>query len=114
MRVRTCRASYSRARSSFNRRWSGRRRGGPAPGPPRAPTTRWPAEPAGPGGPGAIGAAPGGPPAAEPGLGPIDDFARFVRLANRLGMQVALDIAFQASPDHPWVREHPGWFRHRP
>src|SRR5205085_10475371 len=42
------------------------------------------------------------------------DFDRFVRLANRLGMEVALDIAFQASPDHPWVREHPGWFRHRP
>ena len=37
-----------------------------------------------------------------------------MRLANRLGLDVALDIAFQASPDHPWVREHPEWFRHRP
>jgi len=67
-----------------------------------------------PGSPWAIGSAAGGHTAIEPGLGTLDDFDRFVRLANRLGMDVALDIAFQASPDHPWVREHPGWFRHRP
>jgi starch synthase (maltosyl-transferring) len=72
------------------------------------------AAPGDPGSPWAIGAAAGGHTAVEPGLGTIDDFDRFVRLANRLGMEVALDIAFQASPDHPWVREHPGWFRHRP
>jgi starch synthase (maltosyl-transferring) len=67
-----------------------------------------------PGSPWAIGSAAGGHTAVEPGLGTIDDFDRFVRFANRLGMEVALDIAFQASPDHPWVRQHPGWFRHRP
>jgi len=72
------------------------------------------AEPGDPGSPWAIGSAAGGHTAIEPGLGTIDDFDRFVRLANRLGLQVALDVAFQASPDHPWVREHPGWFRHRP
>ena len=67
-----------------------------------------------PGSPWAIGSEAGGHTAIEPGLGTIEDFDRFVRLANRLGMEVALDIAFQASPDHPWVREHPAWFRHRP
>ncbi|HEY3162243.1 MAG TPA: alpha-1,4-glucan--maltose-1-phosphate maltosyltransferase [Vicinamibacterales bacterium] len=72
------------------------------------------AVPGEPGSPWAIGAAAGGHTAIEPGLGTLDDFDRFVRLANRLGLDVALDIAFQASPDHPWVREHPGWFRHRP
>ena len=49
-----------------------------------------------------------------PELGTLDDFDRFVGVANRLGLEVALDIAFQASPDHPWVREHPEWFRQRP
>jgi starch synthase (maltosyl-transferring) len=70
--------------------------------------------PGDPGSPWAIGSAAGGHTAVEPGLGTIDDFDRFVRLANRLGLDVALDIAFQTSPDHPWVREHPEWFRHRP
>ena len=72
------------------------------------------ASPADPGSPWAIGSAAGGHTAIEPGLGTLDDFDRFVRMANRLGLEVALDIAFQASPDHPWVREHPEWFRHRP
>jgi starch synthase (maltosyl-transferring) len=72
------------------------------------------ASPGDPGSPWAIGAAAGGHTAIEPALGTLDDFDRFVRMANRLGLDVALDIAFQASPDHPWVREHPGWFRHRP
>jgi len=67
-----------------------------------------------PGSPWAIGAAEGGHTAVEPGLGTLEDFDRFVGVANRLGLEVALDIAFQASPDHPWVREHPEWFRHRP
>ena len=71
-------------------------------------------EPGDPGSPWAIGAAEGGHTAVEPGLGTIADFDRFVSLANRLGLEVALDIAFQASPDHPWVREHPEWFKHRP
>jgi starch synthase (maltosyl-transferring) len=72
------------------------------------------AQPGDPGSPWAIGSAAGGHTAIDPGLGTIDDFDRFVAAARRLGMEVALDIAFQASPDHPWVREHPGWFRHRP
>ena len=70
--------------------------------------------PADPGSPWAIGAAEGGHTAVEPGLGTLDDFDRFVDTASHLGLDVALDIAFQASPDHPWVREHPEWFRHRP
>jgi starch synthase (maltosyl-transferring) len=72
------------------------------------------AAPGDPGSPWAIGSSAGGHTALEPGLGGFDDFDRFVALANRLGLAVALDIAFQASPDHPWVREHPQWFRHRP
>ena len=72
------------------------------------------ASPGDPGSPWAIGSPAGGHTAVEPGLGTLDDFDRFVRLANRLGLEVALDIAVQTSPDHPWVREHPEWFRHRP
>jgi starch synthase (maltosyl-transferring) len=72
------------------------------------------AAPGDPGSPWAIGAEEGGHTAIEPGLGTFDDFDRFVDLANRLGLHVALDVAFQASPDHPWVREHPEWFKHRP
>ena len=72
------------------------------------------AEPGDPGSPWAIGSPDGGHTAVDPGLGTIEDFDRFVHVANRLGLEVALDIAFQASPDHPWVREHPEWFKHRP
>ena len=67
-----------------------------------------------PGSPWAIGSDEGGHTAVEPGLGTLADFDRFVETASRLGLEVALDIAFQASPDHPWVREHPAWFKHRP
>ena len=67
-----------------------------------------------PGSPWAIGSEEGGHTAVEPGLGTIDDFDRFVTAAERHGLEVALDVAFQASPDHPYVREHPEWFRHRP
>ncbi len=72
------------------------------------------AGPADPGSPWAIGSKDGGHTAIHPELGTFDDFDRFVAVANRLGLEVALDIAFQASPDHPWVVEHPSWFRHRP
>ena len=72
------------------------------------------AAPGDPGSPWAIGSTDGGHTPIEPGLGTLDDFDRFVAVADRLGLEVALDIAFQASPDHPWVREHPAWFRHRP
>jgi len=67
-----------------------------------------------PGSPWAIGSEEGGHTAVEPGLGTIDDFDRFAAAAERHGLEIALDIAFQASPDHPYVREHPEWFRHRP
>ena len=66
------------------------------------------------GSPWAIGAAEGGHDAVHPELGTLADFDRFVRRANELGLEVALDFAIQASPDHPWVREHPEWFFHRP
>ncbi|MFB3853062.1 MAG: alpha-1,4-glucan--maltose-1-phosphate maltosyltransferase [Vicinamibacterales bacterium] len=72
------------------------------------------AGPRDPGSPWAVGGPEGGHTAVEPGLGTIADFDRFVAAANRAGLEVALDLAYQASPDHPFVREHPEWFRHRP
>ena len=70
--------------------------------------------PGDPGSPWAIGSTEGGHTAVEPGLGTLDDFDAFREEAERLGLEVALDLAWQCSPDHPWVREHPDWFRHRP
>ena len=70
--------------------------------------------PGDPGSPWAIGSDEGGHTAIEPGLGTLDDFDRFVDTASHLGLDIALDIALQTSPDHPWVREHPEWFQHRP
>jgi starch synthase (maltosyl-transferring) len=58
----------------------------------------------------AIGSPDGGHTAIEPGLGTLEDFRAFVRRTEELGMEVALDVAIQASPDHPWVTEHPDWF----
>jgi starch synthase (maltosyl-transferring) len=72
------------------------------------------AAPDDPGSPWAIGSESGGHTAVEPRLGTIDDFDGFRQAAERAGLEVALDLAFQCSPDHPWVREHPEWFRHRP
>ena len=72
------------------------------------------AAPGDPGSPWAIGSAEGGFTAVHPDLGTLDDFDRFVESAARLGLEVALDFAIQCSPDHPWVREHPEWFFHRP
>jgi starch synthase (maltosyl-transferring) len=72
------------------------------------------AEPGDPGSPWAIGSSAGGHKAIEPGLGTLDDFDHFIAEARRLGVEIALDLAFQCSPDHPYVREHPEWFRHRP
>jgi starch synthase (maltosyl-transferring) len=71
------------------------------------------AGPGDPGSPWAIGSAEGGHTAVEPGLGTLQDFDAFRREAQRLGLEVALDLAWQCSPDHPWVRDHPEWFRHR-
>ena len=71
--------------------------------------------PAIPGSPWAIGNEHGGHTAVNPDLGTLDDFVRFVLNAASLGLEVALDLAFQCSPDHPWLREHPEWFfQHRP
>ena len=67
-----------------------------------------------PGSPWAIGSEAGGHTAIDPAIGTIGDFDRFNAAANRLGIEVALDFAIQCSPDHPWVREHPQWFHHRP
>ncbi len=67
-----------------------------------------------PGSPWAIGAAEGGHTAVHPELGTLDDLQRLVVAARERGIEVALDIAFQVTPEHPWVREHPEWFRHRP
>ena len=66
-----------------------------------------------PGSPWAIGAAAGGHTAIHPDLGTIKDFDAFVAAAGKAGLEVALDYALQCSPDHPWVTEHPQWFRHR-
>ncbi len=67
-----------------------------------------------PGSPWAIGAAEGGHLAIHPKLGDLDSFRSLVDTARRHGISIALDIAFQASPDHPWLREHPEWFRRQP
>ena len=67
-----------------------------------------------PGSPWAIGGPEGGHTAIQPELGTMADFEAFVATANELLMEVALDYALQCSPDHPWVKEHPEWFHHRP
>ncbi len=66
-----------------------------------------------PGSPWAIGSAEGGHDAIHPDLGTYSDLAAFVRRARELNLEVALDLALQASPDHPWVKEHPEWFTTR-
>ncbi|WP_029896321.1 alpha-1,4-glucan--maltose-1-phosphate maltosyltransferase [Desulfohalovibrio reitneri] len=73
-------------------------------------TTAAPGEP---GSPWAIGAAEGGHDAVHPRLGSLEDFRELVGAARSEGLEVAMDIAFQCSPDHPWVEAHPEWFRHR-
>ncbi|WP_152352695.1 alpha-1,4-glucan--maltose-1-phosphate maltosyltransferase [Brachybacterium subflavum] len=70
--------------------------------------------PGDPGSPYAIGGADGGHDAIHPDLGTMEDFEAFVGRAHELGLEVALDVALQCSPDHPWVREHPEWFVVRP
>ncbi|MGO4955847.1 maltotransferase domain-containing protein [Luteococcus sp. Sow4_B9] len=66
-----------------------------------------------PGSPWAIGSEAGGHDAVHPDLGTIEDFDAFVAKAKSLGLEIALDFALQASPDHPWVKEHPEWFTTR-
>ena len=67
-----------------------------------------------PGSPYATGSPAGGHTAIAPELGTLDDFAHFEQTAKAHGMELAMDFAIQASPDHPWVTEHPEWFYHRP
>jgi starch synthase (maltosyl-transferring) len=71
------------------------------------------AGPGDPGSPWAIGSPDGGHDAVHPDLGTLSDFDAFVARARKLGLEVALDLALQASPDHPWVKEHPEWFTTR-
>ena len=67
-----------------------------------------------PGTPWAIGAEEGGHKSIHPQLGTLEDFKRLVATAKQYGIEIALDIAFQCSPDHPYVKEHPEWFLWRP
>ena len=66
------------------------------------------------GSPWAIGSEEGGHTSIHPKLGTLDDFDRLIAAAKAHGIDIALDIAFQCSPDHPYVRQHPEWFRRRP
>ena len=66
------------------------------------------------GSPWAIGAPEGGHKSIHPKLGTIEDFRRLVASAGKLGIELALDIAYQCAPDHPYVADHPEWFRWRP
>jgi starch synthase (maltosyl-transferring) len=66
------------------------------------------------GSPWAIGGKEGGHTAIHPDLGTLDDFERLVTRGREVGIEIALDYALQCSPDHPWLKEHPEWFHHRP
>ncbi len=67
-----------------------------------------------PGVPWAIGGKEGGHDTINPALGTMQDFEDFVKAANKLDIEIAMDFALQASPDHPWVKSNPKWFSHRP
>ena len=67
-----------------------------------------------PGSPWAIGSEEGGHKSVDPQLGTLEDFKSLIESCSTHGMEIALDLAFQCSPDHPYVREHPEWFKHRP
>lgn len=71
-------------------------------------------QPGEPGSPWAIGSDEGGHKSILPALGTLEDFRKLVNEARQLGIEVAMDIAFQCAPDHPYVKEHPEWFRQRP
>ena len=79
----------------------------------KGPNNSLEAGPQDPGSPWAIGSPEGGHDAIHPDLGTFEDFDAFVAHAHDLGLEVALDLALQASPDHPWVKEHPQWFTTR-
>ena len=72
------------------------------------------AQPGDPGSPWAIGNSTGGHDAINPDLGTMEDFLHLIESAGKYGLEIAMDIAFQCSPDHPYVTSHPQWFYHRP
>lgn len=72
------------------------------------------AGPDNPGSPFGIGSELGGHDTVDPLLGTMDDFKALCQRAHELGLEIALDFALQCSPDHPWVKAHPNWFRHKP
>lgn len=80
----------------------------------KGPNNTLTAGPNDPGSPWAIGASEGGHRDIHPQLGSAKDFRHLVTEARARGLEVAMDIAFQCAPDHPYVKEHPEWFRHRP
>ena len=80
----------------------------------KGPNNTLDAGPNDPGSPWAIGGAAGGHDTIHPDLGTEADFKAFVRAAGRNGLEVAIDLALQCSPDHPWVKQHPEWFTTRP
>ncbi len=80
----------------------------------KGPNNSTTAGPNDPGSPWAIGAAEGGHKAVHSELGTLEDFRHLVTTAAQHGLEVAMDIAFQCAPDHPYVTEHPEWFRKRP
>ncbi|HTT05301.1 MAG TPA: alpha-1,4-glucan--maltose-1-phosphate maltosyltransferase [Steroidobacteraceae bacterium] len=80
----------------------------------RGPNNRPVASQSDPGSPWAIGASDGGHKSIHPELGTLEEFRHLVARAGELGIELALDVAFQCSPDHPYVREHPEWFLKRP
>ncbi|MEQ6327673.1 alpha-1,4-glucan--maltose-1-phosphate maltosyltransferase [Pseudomonas chengduensis] len=80
----------------------------------KGPNNSLKAGPDDPGSPYAIGSEEGGHDAVHPQLGSLEDFRQLVRVAREHGLEVALDFAVQCSPDHPWLKQHPGWFSWRP
>ena len=79
----------------------------------KGPNNTLTAGPNDPGVPWGIGNSDGGHDAINPALGTMKDFESFVKAANKLDLEIALDLALQTSPDHPWVKEHPKWFNYR-
>lgn len=80
----------------------------------KGPNNTLEAGPNDPGSPWAIGSADGGHDAVHPDLGTVKDFSYFLGQASKFGLEVAIDLALQCSPDHPWVTEHPEWFTSLP
>ncbi len=80
----------------------------------KGPNNNESAPPGSPGSPWAIGGVEGGHKSVHPDLGTVDDLRELISAAAEREIEVALDLAFQCSPDHPWVTEHPEWFKHRP